>query len=68
MALPIQTPVQSESPEQSPANPPTYEQIELRAYQLWLDRTASGLAGNAEGDWLTAEQLLSNAGGNAEGG
>jgi hypothetical protein len=35
------------------------EEIRLLAYDLWERRCASGTAGDAAGDWLQAERLLS---------
>lgn len=38
---------------------PTQEQIEVRAYQIYLERGGEG--GNSEDDWLQAERELSQA-------
>jgi len=35
------------------------EEIRLLAYDLWERRCASGILGDAAGDWLQAERLLS---------
>jgi hypothetical protein len=39
---------------------PDHERIAVRAYELYLAR--GGVDGQAEEDWLTAEQELSNGG------
>ena len=49
-----------ETPKRSGA-PPTKlreEEIRLLAYDLWERRCASGIGGDAAGDWLQAERLL----------
>jgi hypothetical protein len=34
------------------------DEIRLLAYDLWERRCASGIGGDAAGDWLQAERLL----------
>ena len=37
------------------------EQVRLLAYRLYERRCEAGAAGDAAGDWIQAEQLLSNS-------
>lgn len=49
-----------ETPKKSaPANKRSEDEIRLLAYDLWERRCASGTVGDAAGDWLQAERLLS---------
>jgi hypothetical protein len=50
-----------ETPKRSaaPTNTLSEQEIRLLAYDLWERRCASGTAGDAAGDWLQAERLLS---------
>ena len=45
----------------APTNKLGEEQIRLLAYRLYERRCESGIEGDAAGDWLQAEQLLSNS-------
>ena len=51
-----------ETPKASaaPPNKLSEEEIRLLAYRLYERRLESGAAGDAAGDWIQAEQLLSN--------
>jgi hypothetical protein len=49
------TPKKSAAPTTKLSN----EEIRLLAYDLWERRCASGIVGDAGGDWLQAERLLS---------
>jgi hypothetical protein len=51
-----------ETPKTSaaPTDKQSEEQIRVLAYRLYERRCESGTAGDAAGDWLQAEQLLSN--------
>ena len=58
-----------ETPKRSAA-PPTKlseEEIRVLAYDLWERRCASGSVGDAAGDWLQAERLLSAPAASAKG-
>ena len=44
----------------APATKLSEEEIRLLAYRLYQRRCESGMAGDAAGDWLEAEQLLSS--------
>ena len=44
------------SKAQTPGSRPTREEVELRAYQIYIDR--GGAAGNDMDDWLQAEREL----------
>ena len=50
-----------ETPKRSaaPTSKRSEEEIRLLAYDLWERRCASGTVGDAAGDWLQAERLLS---------
>jgi hypothetical protein len=41
-----------------PTNRSSEEEIRLLAYRLYERRRESGIAGDADGDWIQAEQLL----------
>jgi len=43
------------------------EEIRVLAYDLWERRCASGSVGDAAGDWLQAERLLSAPAASAKG-
>ena len=43
-------------PTESSSVPPTHQEVELLAYQLWLDRGKHD--GNDAQDWLRAEEKL----------
>ena len=45
----------------APANKLSEEEIRLLAYRLYERRRESGSAGDAAGDWIQAEQLLSKS-------
>jgi hypothetical protein len=51
-----------ETPKASAAPPSklSEEEIRLLAYRLYERRCESGAAGDADSDWIQAEQLLSN--------
>lgn len=49
-------PNQPASDETRPNRAPTHEEISRRAYELWVKRGGEG--GNAQEDWLRAEQEL----------
>jgi len=49
-------PNQPASDETRPNRTPSHEQISRRAYELWAKR--GGVGGNAQEDWLRAEQEL----------
>jgi len=49
-------PNQPASDETRPNRAPTHEEISRRAYELWVKR--GGVGGNAQEDWLRAEQEL----------
>jgi hypothetical protein len=49
-------PNQPASDETRPNRGPTHEEISRRAYDLWVKR--GGVGGNAQEDWLRAEQEL----------
>jgi len=49
-------PNQPASDETRPNRAPTHEEISRRAYDLWVKR--GGVGGNAQEDWLRAEQEL----------
>ena len=49
-------PNQPASDETRPNRAPTHEEISRRAYELWAKRGGEG--GNAQEDWLRAEQEL----------
>lgn len=53
---PEPVPNQPASDETRPNRGPTHEEIARRAYQLWAKR--GGVGGNAQEDWLRAEQEL----------
>jgi hypothetical protein len=48
--------------QHSAIEPPTEAEIvdiiRIRAYEVFLDRTRTGRAGSADGDWLTAERQV----------
>jgi len=44
----------------APTNRLSEEEVRLLAYRLYERRCESGSAGDAAGDWIQAEQLLSN--------
>ena len=44
----------------APANKQSEDEVRLLAYRLYERRRDSGTAGDAAGDWIQAEQLLSN--------
>jgi hypothetical protein len=52
-----------ETPKASAAPPSklSEEEIRLLAYRLYERRRESGAEGDAAGDWIQAEQLLSNS-------
>lgn len=58
-----------EPPKKSaaPTNRLREEEIRLLAYDLWERRRASGTAGDAAGDWLQAERLLSTPAASTQG-
>jgi hypothetical protein len=43
-----------------PTNRLSEDEIRLLAYRLYERRCQSGIAGDADGDWIQAEQLLLN--------
>ena len=45
----------------APPSVPAFDDIQLRAYQLWQTRLRHGIEGTAEHDWLTAELELSDS-------
>ncbi|HEY8207814.1 MAG TPA: DUF2934 domain-containing protein [Myxococcaceae bacterium] len=49
-------PNQPASDETRSNRPPSHEEISRRAYELWAKR--GGMGGNAQEDWLRAEQEL----------
>jgi DUF2934 family protein len=49
-------PNQPASDETRPNRSPSHEEISRRAYELWAQR--GGVGGNAQEDWLRAEQEL----------
>ena len=49
-------PNQPASDETRPNRVPSHEEISRRAYELWAKR--GGVGGNAQEDWLRAEQEL----------
>ena len=52
-------PVQSHEEDTAANHTPSYEEIRLRAYEIYLER--SGLPGNELNDWLQAERELQPA-------
>jgi hypothetical protein len=48
-----------ETVQTAPELVPAFEQIKLRAYELWQIRARHGIVGTPEEDWLTAEKELS---------
>jgi hypothetical protein len=50
------SPIQSHSDETSGNHTPSYEEIRLRAYEIYLER--GSLPGNELDDWLQAEREL----------
>jgi hypothetical protein len=42
----------------APTSNVSEDEIRLLAYDLWERRCASGIVGDAAGDWLQAERLL----------
>ena len=42
----------------APTSSVSEDEIRLLAYDLWERRCASGIGGDAAGDWLQAERLL----------
>jgi hypothetical protein len=52
-----------ETPKASaaPPNQLSEEEVRLLAYRLYERRRDAGAAGDAAGDWIQAEQLLSNS-------
>jgi len=58
-----------ETPKRSaaPPNKLSEEDIRLLAYDLWERRCASGVVGDAAGDWLQAERLLTAPATSAKG-
>ena len=44
----------------APTNKLSEDEVRLLAYHLYERRRDSGTAGDAAGDWIQAEQLLSN--------
>ena len=52
----IEKPYFAVSERQNPESRPTYEEIKVRAYQLYVER--GGVNGNDVEDWLQAEQEL----------
>ena len=58
-----------ETPKRSaaPPNKLSEEDIRLLAYDLWERRCASGVVGDAAGDWLQAERLLTAPAASAKG-
>jgi hypothetical protein len=55
-AKPDLVPNQPASDETRPNRSPSHEEISRRAYELWVKR--GGVGGNAQEDWLHAEQEL----------
>jgi sugar phosphate isomerase/epimerase len=57
---PAATPPSAATPPAAapPAARPTLEEIQLRAYFIWERRGKLGIAGDANQDWITAEQEL----------
>ena len=45
----------------APTNKLSEEEVRLLAYRLYERRCQSGVAGDAAGDWIEAEQLLVNS-------
>jgi hypothetical protein len=55
-AAPEPVPNQPASDETRPNRAPSHEEISRRAHELWVKR--GGVGGNAQEDWLRAEQEL----------
>ena len=53
------SPADVEDSGEIPGSRPTQEEIELRAYHIYLERGDNG--GSADDDWLQAERELSQA-------
>src|SRR5262245_44587112 len=51
----------------APTNELSEDEIRLLAYDLWERRCASGAVGDAAGDWLQAERLLSSPAASTKG-
>ena len=54
---PDTSPEEFAQPGEIPVAQPTQEQIQVRAYHIYLER--GGADGNSENDWLQAERELS---------
>lgn len=60
--VPASTPTPTPAPapvaesEAAPGDPPVCDQIAHLAYQLYLERVASGGSGSADDDWYRAER------------
>ncbi|HEY3518595.1 MAG TPA: DUF2934 domain-containing protein [Gammaproteobacteria bacterium] len=51
----------------APTSNVSEDEIRLLAYDLWERRCASGTVGDAAGDWLQAERLLSTPAASTKG-
>jgi len=52
------TPPSKPEPPTVVASQPSEDEIRLLAYRLYEMRSAAGIAGDADGDWIEAERLL----------